>query len=69
MIVELLTRNNKKAAMKDVTFYCKQVAKSGTVLYVNEKIIYDIWQPGDEKKVRLEFSKHNQMSKLVCFAK
>lgn len=65
---DLEVRNNLPTSVKDVTFTCQQIARSGTVLRTDSSIIYDVWDTKETKKVTLKFPKHEQASGIRCSA-
>lgn len=68
IIALLEVRNNTQTNIKDVVFECNQIAKSGTVLDRNVETIYDIWQLGEVKEIKLKLHKHSQYFGISCRA-
>lgn len=65
---DLEVRNNFLTPVKDVTFNCQQIARSGTVLRTDSRIIYDVWDTKETKKVQLKLPKHEQTVRISCSA-
>lgn len=61
-------KNNTSVPVKDITFECAQIARSGTVLNRNIQTIYDIWKPKEIRRVQIKLPKQSQVESMQCRA-
>ena len=61
-------KNNTNMPVKDITFECAQIARSGTVLSRQNQTIYDIWQPKEIRRVQIKLPKQSQVESMQCQA-
>jgi len=71
LIINGSVRNNTDLRIKDIKLNCQNIAKSGTVLdggflYKTSASIYDIWNPGEIRKISFKISDFQQRNSTNC---